>query len=152
MGTFIPSGKTLEQGRKWHLINAEGRTVGRLASEAALLLMGKNKPAYTPFLDVGDHVVIVNAEKVVFTGRKLEQKIYRHHTGYPGGLKEKSAQKMLKERPERVLESAIKGMLPKNKLGRAMAKKLKVYAGTDHPHSAQQPEPLTAEKEFRVSK
>ncbi|HYM00996.1 MAG TPA: 50S ribosomal protein L13, partial [Blastocatellia bacterium] len=103
MSTFIPSGKTLEQSRKWHLIDADGRTVGRLASEAARLLMGKNNPAYTPFLDVGDHVVIVNAEKVVFTGRKLEQKMYRHHTGYPGGLKEKSAEKVLKEHPERVL-------------------------------------------------
>lgn len=143
MGTFVPSGKNLEQDRKWHLIDATGKTVGRLASEAARVLMGKNKPTYTPYIDVGDHVIIVNAEKVVFTGRKLQDKIYRHHTGWPGGLKEVSAEKLLQQRPERVLESAVRGMLPKNKLGRAMGKKLKVYVGTDHPHQAQRPEPLS---------
>lgn len=141
MGTFVPSGKNLEQDRKWHLIDASGKTVGRLASEAARILMGKNKPTYTPYIDVGDHVVVINAEKVVFTGRKLEDKIYRHHTGWPGGLKEISAGKLLQQHPERVLEGAIRGMLPKNKLGRAMGKKLKVYAGTDHPHQAQHPIP-----------
>lgn len=144
MGTLIPSGKNLEQDRKWHLIDADGQTVGRLATQAAVILMGKNKTTYTPFIDVGDHVVIVNAEKVVFTGRKLEQKVYRRYTQYPGGLREVSAAKQLKTHPERILESAIKGMLPKNKLGRAMAKKLKVYAGPNHPHQAQQPEPVKA--------
>ncbi len=141
MQTFIPSGKTLEQNRKWHLIDASGKTVGRLASEAARLLMGKNSTSYTPFLDTGDHVVVINAEKIVFTGNKLQDKVYRHHTGYPGGLKEVTAQKQLQRHPERILESAIRGMLPKNKLGRKMGKKLKVYAGADHPHIAQHPEP-----------
>lgn len=142
MQTVVPSGKNLEQLRKWHLIDASGKTVGRLASNAARLLMGKSKPLYTPFLDVGDHVVIINAEKVVFTGRKWQNKVYRHHTGWPGGLKEIGALKQLKEHPERILESAIRGMLPKTKLGRAMGKKLKVYVGPDHPHRAQRPEPL----------
>src|ERR1044071_7117243 len=142
MSTFVPSGKNLEQSRKWHIINAEGKTVGRLATEAARLLMGKNKPTYTPYIDVGDHVVIINAEKVVFTGTKLKDKVYRHHTGWPGGLKEMTAEKMMQRYPERGLESAIRGMLPKNKLGKKMGKKLKVYAGADHPHKAQRPEPL----------
>jgi large subunit ribosomal protein L13 len=141
MATYIPSGKNLEQNRKWHLIDASGKTVGRLATEAARLLMGKHKPSFTPFIDMGDHVVIINAEKVVFTGNKLQDKKYRHHTGWPGGLKEVTAQKQMQSHPERVLESAIRGMLPKNTIGRHMGKKLKVYAGTDHPHQAQQPEP-----------
>ena len=140
MSTFIPSGKNLEQSRKWFVIDADGKTVGRLATEAARILMGKNKTTYTPYIDVGDHVVIINAEKVVFTGNKLQDKVYRHHTGWPGGLKEITAQKQLQKHPERILEFAIRGMLPKNKLGRHMGKKLKVYAGTDHPHKAQQPE------------
>jgi large subunit ribosomal protein L13 len=143
MGTFVPSGKNLEQSRKWHLIDASGKTVGRLATQAASILMGKNKPTYTPYIDVGDHIVIINAEKVVFTGRKLQDKVYRHHTGWPGGLKEISAEKQLQQHPERVLESAIRGMLPKNKLGRAMGKKLRVYAGANHPHQAQNPESLS---------
>jgi large subunit ribosomal protein L13 len=142
MQTYIPSGKNLEQSRKWFIIDATGKTVGRLATEAARLLMGKNKPTYTPFLDVGDHVIVVNAEKVVFTGNKWQQKVYYRHSGWPGGLKEITAQKQLQRHPERILESAITGMLPKNKLGRKMAKKLKVYKGVDHPHQAQQPEPL----------
>jgi large subunit ribosomal protein L13 len=142
MQTFVPSGKNLEAQRRWFLIDAEGKTLGRLATKAAMLLMGKNKPSYTPFLDVGDHVVIINAEKVVLTGNKLNSKLYRHHTGWPGGLKETSAAKLMQRFPERVLESAIRGMLPKNKLGRKMGKKLKVYAGTDHPHQAQQPAPF----------
>lgn len=141
MATYIPSGKNLEQNRKWHLIDASGKTVGRLATEAAKLLMGKHKPSFTPFIDMGDHVVIINAEKIVFTGNKLQDKVYRHHTGWPGGLKEVTAQKQMQIHPERVLESAIKGMLPKNTIGRHMGKKLKVYAGVDHPHQAQQPEP-----------
>ena len=142
MQTFVPSGKNLEQNRKWYLVDASGKTVGRLASEIAKLLMGKHKPSYTTFLDMGDHVVVVNAEKVSFTGRKLEDKIYHHHTEWPGGLKSITAQQQLNKHPERILESAVKGMLPKTKLGRAMGKKLKVYAGPDHPHSAQQPEPI----------
>jgi large subunit ribosomal protein L13 len=142
MQTFVPSGKNLEQSRKWHLIDANGKTVGRLATEAARILMGKNKPTYTPYIDVGDHVIIINAEKVVFTGRKWEDKVYRRHSGWPGGLKEITARKQLQQHPERILESAIRGMLPKTKMGRAMSKKLKVYAGTEHRHQAQRPEPL----------
>jgi large subunit ribosomal protein L13 len=142
MQTYIPSGKNLEQDRKWFVIDADGKTVGRLATEAARILMGKNKPTYTPFIDVGDHVVVINAEKVVFTGNKWQDKVYRRHTGYPGGLREVTAQKQLQKHPERILESAIHGMLPKTKMGRKMGKKLKVYAGTDHPHKAQQPEAL----------
>ncbi len=142
METFVPSGKNLERDRKWHLIDASGKTVGRLATHAATLLMGKNKPTYTPYIDVGDHVVIINAEKVVFTGRKLEVKMYRSHSGWPGGLRETTAHKMLARHPERILEGAIRGMLPKTKMGRAMGKKLRVYAGSDHPHQAQRPEPL----------
>ncbi|HYV06663.1 MAG TPA: 50S ribosomal protein L13 [Blastocatellia bacterium] len=142
MQTYVPSGKDLEQNRKWFVIDASGKTVGRLATQAARILMGKNKPTYTTFIDMGDHVVIINAEKVVFTGNKLQDKLYRHHTGWPGGLKEISAGKLMQKHPERILEFAIRGMLPKNKLGRKMGKKLKVYAGTDHPHKAQRPEPL----------
>jgi len=142
MSTFVPSGKDLEQNRSWFLIDADGKTVGRLATQAAMVLMGKNKPTYTPYIDMGDHVVIINAEKIVFTGNKLQDKLYRHHTGWPGGLKEVTAEKMLKRHPERILEMAIRGMLPKNKLGKKMGKKLKVYVGTDHPHQAQRPEPL----------
>jgi large subunit ribosomal protein L13 len=140
MSTFVPSGKNLEQSRKWHIIDANGKTVGRLATEAARLLMGKNKPTYTPYIDVGDHVIVINAEKVIFTGNKWQDKVYRHHTGWPGGLKEVTARKQLQQHPERILESAIRGMLPKTKLGRKMGKKLKVYVGADHPHQAQQPE------------
>src|SRR5262249_36502217 len=139
MSTYFPSGKGLEQHRDWHLIDASGLTVGRLASEVARLLMGKHKPTYTPFLDTGDHVIVVNAAKVVFKGNKTEDKIYRHHTAYPGGLKEVKAKDLLANRPERLVELAIKGMLPKTKLGRAMGGKLKVYAGAEHPHGAQKP-------------
>ncbi len=144
MQTFVPSGKNLEQNRKWFIIDASGKTVGRLATQAARVLMGKNKPSYTPYIDVGDHVVIINADKVVFTGNKWQQKVYYHHTGYPGGIKSVKAQTQLQKHPERILESAIHGMLPKNKLGRKMGKKLKVYAGAHHPHAAQQPEPMEA--------
>ncbi len=143
MRTFVPSGKNLEANRKWRLVDAEGKTVGRLASQIATILMGKSKPSYTPYIDVGDHVVVVNAEKVVLTGTKWQDKVYRRHTGYPGGLKEISAQKQLQQHPERIIESAVRGMLPKTKMGRHMGKKLKVYSGSDHPHKAQQPEPLT---------
>lgn len=142
MSTFIPSGKNLEAGRKWFIVDATGLTVGRLASQVASILMGKNSPKFTPFLDMGDHVIIINAERVVFTGNKLTAKMYRHYTFHPGGLREISAKDQLKRHPERVLELAVKGMLPKTKLGRAMASKLKVYAGATHPHQAQQPIPL----------
>jgi large subunit ribosomal protein L13 len=117
-------------------------TVGRLASRLAPILIGKNKPSYTPFLDLGDHVIVVNAAKVTLTGRKWEQKVYRHHSGYPGGLKQASAKKVLAERPDRIVRDAIQGMLPKSKLGKKIVKKLKVYAGPDHPHTAQNPEVL----------
>jgi large subunit ribosomal protein L13 len=142
MSTYFPSGKNLESLRKWYLVDASGVTVGRLAARVARILAGKEKATYTPFLDVGDHVIIVNAEKVKFTGNKWQDKMYRHHTGWPGGLKEIAAGDLLKRHPERILEYAVKGMLPKTKLGRAMASKLKVYAGPDHPHQAQQPENL----------
>jgi large subunit ribosomal protein L13 len=143
MSTYFPSGKGLEQHRDWHVIDASGLTVGRLASEVARRLMGKHKPTYTPFLDTGDHVIVINAAKVIFKGNKTEDKIYRHHTGWPGGLKEVKAKDMLANKPERLVELAIRGMLPKTKLGRAMSSKLKVYAGAEHPHGAQKPAPLT---------
>jgi large subunit ribosomal protein L13 len=139
MSTYFPSGKGLEQHRQWHLIDADGMTVGRLASEVARLLMGKHKPTYTPFLDTGDHVIVINASRVVFKGNKINDKMYRHHTGWPGGLKEISARDLLAKRPVRLIELTIKGMLPKTRLGRAMVSKLKVYAGAEHPHGAQKP-------------
>ncbi|MGA1369819.1 MAG: 50S ribosomal protein L13, partial [Blastocatellia bacterium] len=139
MSTYFPSGKGLEQHRQWHLIDADGMTVGRLASEVARLLMGKHKPTYTPFIDTGDHVIVINASRVVFKGNKINDKMYRHHTGWPGGLKEISARDLLAKRPVRLIELTIKGMLPKTRLGRAMVSKLKVYAGAEHPHAAQQP-------------
>lgn len=142
MSTYFPSGKGLEQHRQWHIIDANGMTVGRLASEVAKILMGKHKPTYTPFIDTGDHVIVVNAAKVVFKGNKTNDKMYRHHTGWPGGLKEISARDLLARRPVRLIELTIKGMLPKTRMGRAMAGKLKVYAGAEHPHGAQKPEPL----------
>ncbi len=142
MSTYYPSGKGLEQHRQWHIVDANGMTVGRLASKVAHVLMGKHKPIYTPFLDTGDHVIVINAAKIVFTGTKLDDKFYRHHTGWQGGLKEISARKLLQKNPTRLVELAIKGMLPKTKLGRAMGSKLKVYAGAEHPHGAQKPAPL----------
>ena len=137
MKTAIPSVDTL--AREWRLIDAEGQVLGRVASKAALALMGKHKPTYTPFLDTGDHVVVVNAEKVRLTGRKEEQKIYRRHSGYPGGLTETKARTVRETRPVRLVEEAIQGMLPKTKLGKQMYRKLKVYAGPKHPHDAQKP-------------
>ena len=128
--------------RKWYLVDAQDRVLGRLAAQFATILRGKHKPLFAPHLDMGDHVVVVNAEKVHLTGRKLTGKVYRWHSGYIGGLREVTADKMLKTHPERVVEWAVQGMLPKGRLGRAMAKKLKVYRGTDHPHAAQKPEPL----------
>jgi large subunit ribosomal protein L13 len=128
--------------RKWYVVDAENQVVGRLASEVAKILRGKHKPFYTPHVDTGDYVVIINADKVVFTGNKWAQKLYRWHTGYTGGYREVTAGKMHQRRPERIVEYAIRGMLPKTKLGRAMFRKLKVYAAGTHPHTAQQPEPL----------
>src|SRR5579884_4564655 len=140
MKTAIPSPGAIE--RHWHLIDAEGVVLGRIASKAAMLLQGKHKPMYTPFLDTGDHVVVINAGKVRLTGRKEEQKIYRRHTGYPGGLIEIQARRLPETRPVKMLEDAIAGMLPKTKLGKQMYRKLKVYAGDRHPHQAQKPVPL----------
>jgi len=142
MSTYFPSGVGLAAARKWHVVDASGQTVGHLASEVAAILSGKRNPKWTPFLDMGDHVIVVNASKAVFTGSKATAKIYRRHTLYPGGLRETSVTEMFAKHPERVIELAVKGMLPKTKLGRAMVKKLKVYAGADHPHTAQQPQPL----------
>lgn len=141
MGTFVPSSNTLT--RKWFVVDAAGQTLGRLASGAARVLTGKNSVQYTPYIDTGDHVIVINAEKIVLTGLKAQQKLYRRYTGFPGGLREEEFLKLLARRPEEILEQAIKGMLPKSKLGRQMATKLKVYKGDKHPHDAQQPEPLT---------
>ena len=136
------SGKKEELEREWYIVDAEGQTLGRLASRIAPIMRGKHKPTYTPHLDCGDYVVVVNAEKVRVTGRKLEQKAYYRHSGYPGGLKTITLRDQLDKHPERVLQAAVKGMLPKNRLGRRMFKKLKVYAGEAHPHQAQQPKVL----------
>jgi large subunit ribosomal protein L13 len=143
MSTYFPSAKGLAENRKWFVVDATGKTVGRLATEVARILSGKNNPAWTPFIDMGDHVVVINARDAKFTGSKGEQKMYRHHTLYPGGLREFTVREMFEKKPERVIELAVKGMLPKSKLGRAMVKKLKVYAGADHRHSAQKPETIT---------
>jgi len=137
MSTEFPSKPGIK--REWHLIDAESVVLGKLASQAAMLLMGKHKPTYTPFLDTGDHVIVVNASKVRLTGKKDDQKIYRRFTGYPGGLVEIGARKMRATRPARMVEEAIVGMLPKTKLGKQMYRKLRVYAGDKHPHSAQKP-------------
>ncbi len=128
--------------RRWHVIDGEDVVLGKLASKAAMLLMGKNKPSYAPFLDTGDHVIVINAGKVRLTGRKEEKKVYRHFTGYPGGLVETSIKRVRETRPTRIVEEAIQGMLPKTKLGKQMFRKLKVYAGDRHPHAAQKPVPL----------
>ncbi|WP_018703337.1 MULTISPECIES: 50S ribosomal protein L13 [Sporomusaceae] len=134
--------KAAEVDRKWFIVDAEGKTLGRLAAEVAKVLRGKNKPIFTPHVDTGDFVVIINAEKVVLTGKKLVQKTYFRHSGYVGGTTFTTAGKMLADKPERMLELAVKGMLPKNTLGRQMFRKLKVYRGAEHPHAAQQPEVL----------
>jgi large subunit ribosomal protein L13 len=126
----------------WHLVNAEGKILGRLATELADILRGKKKPTYTPHLDTGDFVVVVNAEKVILTGKKMKDKIYYHHTGYPGGIKAISAEKLLAKKPTELIRIAVKGMVPKNSLGRQMLTKLKIYAGPNHPHEAQGPVPL----------
>ena len=139
-----PLPKTSELYRRWIVVDADGKVLGRLATQVARHLTGKTKPYYTPFLDTGDFVVVVNAEKVVLTGRKEGAKVYRRHTGFPGGLKEVVALRMRSEHPERLIETAVQGMLPKTKLGRKMIKKLKVYAGPHHPHAAQAPAAATA--------
>ena len=139
--TFMASPATID--RKWYVVDAEGMTLGRLASEVAKVLRGKNKPIFTPHIDTGDYVIVVNAEKVKVTGKKLDQKVYYHHSGYVGGLKETTLREMLNKHPERVIEFAVKGMLPKGPLGREMYTKLFVYAGPDHKHAAQKPEALT---------
>ena len=141
MSTEFPSKNGIS--RNWHVVDAQDVVLGKLASKAAMLLMGKTKPVYTPFLDTGDHVIVINADKVRLTGRKEEKKVYRHFTGYPGGLVEKSFKRVRAERPVRIVEQAIQGMLPKTKLGKQMYRKLKVYAGDRHPHAAQQPAALT---------
>jgi large subunit ribosomal protein L13 len=138
MSTFMAGAKAATESR-WHTIDADGQVLGRIATEAARLLQGKHKSIYTPFIDTGDHVVVVNAAKVRLTGRKEDQKIYRQHSGYEGGLREERARLVRQRKPERLVEDAVRGMLPKTKLGEAMYRKLKVYAGPDHPHAAQKP-------------
>ncbi len=140
MKTF--SAKPAEVKRDWYIIDAEGKTLGRLATEVARRLRGKHKPIYTPHVDTGDYIIIINAEKIHTTGDKLNQKMYHRHTGYIGNLKSETLKECLERHPERAIESAVKGMLPKNPLGRAMFKKMKVFAGSEHPHAAQQPKAL----------
>ena len=141
MKTFMASPATID--RKWYVVDADGKTLGRLASEIAKVLRGKNKAIFTPHIDTGDYVIVINAEKVVVTGKKLDQKIYYHHSDYVGGMKETTLREKLAKKPEEVVELAVKGMLPKGPLGREMYKKLFVYAGAEHPHAAQKPEELT---------
>ncbi len=140
MSTFIPSATAIE--RRWHVIDAAGLSLGRVASLAASVLQGKHKPTYTPFLDTGDHVIVVNAAQAVLTGNKEQQKLYRYHSGYEGGLREVRAKDLRQRRPTRLVEEAVRGMLPKNKLGSQMYRKLNVYERADHPHAAQQPQSL----------
>jgi len=137
MSTYIPSAHEIE--RKWYVVDASGKTLGRLATEAASVLSGKRNPKYVPYIDMGDHVVVINAEKVRLTGLKSQKKVYRRYTGFPGGLREESFTRLLERRPEKIVEEAIKGMLPKTKMGRKMATKLNVYRGDKHPHAAQKP-------------
>ena len=139
--TVISAEEAKEQ-RQWYVVDATGKTLGRLASQIAVVLRGKHKPTFTPHLDMGDFVIVVNAEKVRVTGRKLDQKVYYRHSGYPGGLKSITLRDQLEKHPTRVIEAAVRGMLPRNRLGRKLMKKLKVYAGPDHPHQAQNPQPL----------
>lgn len=144
MSSYIPKAGEIE--RKWHLIDAKGQVLGKVAAKAAMVLMGKTKATYTPFLDTGDHVVVINAAQIQLSGRKETDKLYRHHTGFLGNLKSTSAGEVRQKHPERLVEDAIKGMLPKTKLGRAMYTKLKVYAGEKHPHQAQKVQPLAVGK------
>jgi large subunit ribosomal protein L13 len=140
MSSFIA--KPAEVERKWYVIDAEGKNLGRLSTQIAMILRGKNKPIYTPHVDTGDYVIVINAEKVAVTGKKRKEKIYKRHTGYPGGLRETTFEKLQARKPEEIIIHAVKGMLPDGKLGRQMAKKLKVYAGPEHAHTAQKPEVL----------
>lgn len=140
MRSYIPKQGDIEP--KWFVIDGEGKVLGRLCTEIARILTGKNKPTWTPFLDTGDHVIVLNADKIVLTGNKLDDKLYYRHSGYPGALKKTTAKVIMAEKPEYAVERAVRGMLPKTKLGRKMLKKLKVYRGTEHPHIAQQPETL----------
>jgi large subunit ribosomal protein L13 len=144
MKTHIPSEGEIV--RQWHVVDASDQVLGRVASKAAMILMGKHKPTYTKFLDTGDHVIVINAAKIRVTGSKESQKVYRRHSGYPGGLSEVSFQKVRETRPTRIVEQAVAGMLPKTKLGKQMYRKLKVYAGDKHPHQAQKPAPLSLAK------
>ncbi len=141
MNTFMASPATID--RKWYVVDAAGMTLGRLASEVASILRGKNKPIFTPHMDTGDYVIVINAEKIAVTGRKLDQKIYYRHSDYVGGMKQETLKEKLKKKPESVIEHAVKGMLPKGPLGRQMYRKLYVYAGSEHKHAAQKPEVLT---------
>lgn len=141
MNTYMANAQTVE--RKWYVVDAEGMVLGRVASQVANILRGKHKPIYTPHVDTGDYVIVVNADKIILTGKKLDQKIYYHHSGYVGGLKETKYRRLMAEKPEFALRKAVVGMLPKNSLGRKMATKLHVYSGADHEHAAQQPEVLT---------
>ena len=142
MSTYFP--KDGEIARKWYVVDARNQPLGRLATRVARILSGKDNPRYTPFIDTGDHVIVINAEKVKLTGLKADSKVYRHYTGFPGGLREEEFTKRLQRKPELIVEEAIRGMLPKSKMGRAMASKLQVYKGDQHPHQAQKPEVLTA--------
>ncbi len=147
MGTYVPKGReaeALQVGKNWLVVDADGQVLGRLATAIARKLIGKDKPEYTPFLDCGDHIVVINAERVKLTGNKIDQKVYRHHSGYPGGLKEVSVRSLLQRRPEEVIREAVLGMLPKNKLRARRAKKLRVYAGSEalNRHAGQKPQPL----------
>lgn len=144
MNTYMA--KEADVTRQWHVIDAEGQTLGRLATVVANLLRGKHKPTFTPHVDTGDFVIIVNAEKIVVTGKKTSDKLYRHHTGWPGGFRQMNFEKLHAEKPTRVVELAVRGMLPHTKLGRAQYNKLKVYAGAEHPHASQQPTPYTLSK------
>ncbi|MBU1186428.1 MAG: 50S ribosomal protein L13 [Acidobacteria bacterium] len=137
MKTYVPKKEDME--KKWWVVNADGKILGRLATEVSVLLRGKNKPEFAPFVDTGDFVIVINAEKIRVTGNKLDQKKYYSHSGYPGGIKEKTLKDLMENKPEDVIRKAVKGMIPKNKLGRAVFKKLKVYRGADHPHHAQTP-------------
>ena len=141
MNTYMANPDKIE--RKWYVVEAEGKTLGRLSSEIAKVLRGKNKPVFTPHIDTGDYVIVVNAEKIKVTGKKMDQKIYYNHSDYVGGMKETTLKEMMDKKPERVIELAVKGMLPKGPLGRSMIKKLHVYAGPEHNHAAQKPEVLT---------
>ncbi|HEX5473263.1 MAG TPA: 50S ribosomal protein L13 [Vicinamibacterales bacterium] len=150
MGSFVPTAGSVD--RHWHVIDAGGQVLGRVATEASRLLQGKHKPVYTPHIDTGDHVVVVNAATVRLTGRKDDQKVYRSHSGYEGGLRETRAKEVRAKQPVRLVEEAVRGMLPKTKLGEAMWRKLKVYAGADHPHAAQQPKPASLTRRPRAAR